>query len=114
MLLSCRHCQEVSESQDEYDPVGRPQMVLSALQQATGEAMYNDDLPRIEGKTLISILPSKPTLFYRTRSFIINSNLKCAKRFEIYRTFTEGSWGPLLREKSFIHQGPRNNFEVVG
>ncbi|KAJ8022061.1 Xanthine dehydrogenase/oxidase [Holothuria leucospilota] len=50
--------QEVSESQDIFDPVGRPQMVLSALQQATGEAVYNDDLPRIEGELFLALVYS--------------------------------------------------------
>lgn len=32
------------------DPVGRPIVTMSSLQQATGEARYLDDIPEVKGK----------------------------------------------------------------
>ncbi|XP_029923537.1 aldehyde oxidase 6 isoform X2 [Myripristis murdjan] len=50
--------QSVSESQSAQDPVGRPVMHRSALSQATGEAVYCDDLPRTEGELFLALVTS--------------------------------------------------------
>ena len=49
LLYNHRKFQEVPSGQSSYDAVGRPQAHKSAMQQATGEAVYCDDIPRIEG-----------------------------------------------------------------
>ena len=46
----CSYVQEVPEGQNPEDVVGRPVAHLSALKQATGEAVYCDDMPRYTGK----------------------------------------------------------------
>ncbi|KAK7085090.1 hypothetical protein SK128_008316 [Halocaridina rubra] len=42
---SCQLFQKISSSQDPIDPIGRPMCHSSALKQATGEALYVDDMP---------------------------------------------------------------------
>ena len=42
--------EDVSSQQTEFDAVGRPVMHQSALKQATGEAVYCDDMPHLSGK----------------------------------------------------------------
>ncbi|XP_061899697.1 aldehyde oxidase 1-like isoform X1 [Entelurus aequoreus] len=48
----------VSEGQSEHDPVGRPVMHRSAISQATGEAVYCDDLPTIDGEHFLALVTS--------------------------------------------------------
>ncbi|KAM3857276.1 aldehyde oxidase 6 [Diretmus argenteus] len=55
---SLQEIQNVSEGQSDQDPVGRPIMHRSALSQATGEAIYCDDLPRIEGELFLVLVTS--------------------------------------------------------
>ncbi|XP_074520488.1 aldehyde oxidase 5 [Halichoeres trimaculatus] len=50
--------QLVSEAQPRSDPVGRPSMHQSALEQATGEAKYYDDLPSVQGELFIFMVTS--------------------------------------------------------
>jgi len=50
--------QEVSESQSAQDPVGRPMMHRSALAQATGEAVFCDDMPPIQGELFLALVTS--------------------------------------------------------
>lgn len=50
--------QPVSEEQEEQDPVGRPIMHRSALSQATGEAVYCDDLPATDGELFMVLVTS--------------------------------------------------------
>lgn len=40
------------------DPVGRPTMHLSAISQATGEAVYCDDIPRMDGELFLALVTS--------------------------------------------------------
>ena len=42
--------EQVPEGQQQIDPVGRPVCHRSALKQATGEAVYCDDIPKYESK----------------------------------------------------------------
>ncbi|XP_028836071.1 aldehyde oxidase 6 isoform X1 [Denticeps clupeoides] len=55
---SYQEFQGVPVGQDSRDPVGRPLMHRSALSQATGEAMYCDDLPKTEGELFLVIVTS--------------------------------------------------------
>ncbi|KAM4601996.1 aldehyde oxidase 6 isoform 2-T2 [Polymixia lowei] len=50
--------QNVSEGQSDQDPVGRPIMHRSALSQATGEAVYCDDIPSTEGELFMVVVTS--------------------------------------------------------
>eukprot|EP00058_Branchiostoma_floridae_P025128 XP_002610618.1 hypothetical protein BRAFLDRAFT_202728 [Branchiostoma floridae] len=50
---------EVPEGQAREDAVGRPIMHLSALKQVTGEAVYTDDMPRIQGELYLGLVLSK-------------------------------------------------------
>lgn len=49
-LRSTQVFEQVGTDQDPVDPVGRPLIHQSAYKQATGEAIYVDDIPRTEGK----------------------------------------------------------------
>ncbi|XP_057686044.1 aldehyde oxidase 6 isoform X2 [Corythoichthys intestinalis] len=50
--------QHVSECQSDQDLVGRPIMHSSAISQATGEAIYCDDLPKIDGELFLALVTS--------------------------------------------------------
>ncbi|XP_076008116.1 aldehyde oxidase 6 [Genypterus blacodes] len=56
--LGLQEFQNVSKDQKDQDPVGRPIMHRSALSQATGEAVYCDDLPRTEGELFLALVTS--------------------------------------------------------
>uniref|UniRef100_A0A3Q2PG74 Aldehyde oxidase 1 n=1 Tax=Fundulus heteroclitus TaxID=8078 RepID=A0A3Q2PG74_FUNHE len=48
----------VPKDQDDQDPVGRPMMHRSAVSQATGEAVYCDDLPQTDGELFLVLVTS--------------------------------------------------------
>ncbi|KAM3917313.1 aldehyde oxidase-like [Leptodactylus fuscus] len=50
--------QNVPEDQPERDPVGRPIMHRSGIKQATGEAIYTDDMPPVDGELYVSFVTS--------------------------------------------------------
>ncbi|KAI5610778.1 xanthine dehydrogenase/oxidase, partial [Silurus asotus] len=50
--------QVVPAGQNPVDVVGRPVMHLSALKQATGEAIYCDDIPRFENELCLALVTS--------------------------------------------------------
>ncbi|XP_051550621.1 aldehyde oxidase 3-like [Myxocyprinus asiaticus] len=50
--------QLVPEAQSSSDPVGRPSVHQTALQQATGEAVYYDDIPSVTGELFVSMVTS--------------------------------------------------------
>uniref|UniRef100_A0A8C1K600 Aldehyde oxidase 6 n=1 Tax=Cyprinus carpio TaxID=7962 RepID=A0A8C1K600_CYPCA len=57
--IHCVLCvQNVLEGQSAQDPVGRPMMHRTALSQATGEAVYCDDLPQTDGELFLVIVTS--------------------------------------------------------
>uniref|UniRef100_A0A8C2FD45 Aldehyde oxidase 5 n=1 Tax=Cyprinus carpio TaxID=7962 RepID=A0A8C2FD45_CYPCA len=47
-----------NETQSSNDPVGRPNVHQAALQQATGEAVYYDDIPSVKGELFVSMVTS--------------------------------------------------------
>ncbi|XP_019132540.2 aldehyde oxidase 6 isoform X2 [Larimichthys crocea] len=55
---SLQEFQHVSKDQSNQDPVGRPIMHRSAISQATGEAMYCDDIPRTDGELFLALVTS--------------------------------------------------------
>lgn len=59
-MLTCVTCvlQAVPEGRGQDDTVGRPMMHLSALKQATGEAVYCDDVPLYENELYLSLVTS--------------------------------------------------------
>lgn len=54
--------QTVPEGQNQDDVVGRPVMHLSAMKQATGEAVYCDDVPLYENELYLSLITSSKAL----------------------------------------------------
>ncbi|XP_047433058.1 xanthine dehydrogenase/oxidase [Mugil cephalus] len=50
--------QAVPEGQSQDDVVGRPMMHLSAMKQATGEAVYCDDMPLYENELYLALITS--------------------------------------------------------
>lgn len=46
------------EGRSQDDAVGRPMMHLSALKQATGEAIYCDDVPLYENELYLALVTS--------------------------------------------------------
>ncbi|XP_073484392.1 xanthine dehydrogenase/oxidase isoform X1 [Aquarana catesbeiana] len=57
-LSSVHLFQEVPAGQDPEDFVGRPIMHLSAMKQATGEAVYCDDIPHYENELYLALITS--------------------------------------------------------
>ena len=57
--LSTQGFQRVPKDQSQTDKIGRPMMHLSAIQQATGEAAYIDDLPALEGELYAGLVISE-------------------------------------------------------
>ncbi|XP_036946883.1 aldehyde oxidase 6 isoform X1 [Acanthopagrus latus] len=55
---SLQEYQHVSKDQSAQDPVGRPIMHRSAISQATGEAVYCDDIPRTDGELFMAVVTS--------------------------------------------------------
>ncbi|KAM4627022.1 aldehyde oxidase 1-like [Discoglossus pictus] len=50
--------QEVTTDQPQQDTIGRPIMLSSALQQASGEAVYCDDMTPLEGELFLALVTS--------------------------------------------------------
>ncbi|XP_073502615.1 aldehyde oxidase-like [Phyllobates terribilis] len=50
--------QNVPEDQPDRDPVGRPIVHRSGLKHATGEAIYTDDMPAVDGELYLRIVTS--------------------------------------------------------
>ncbi|XP_064419619.1 aldehyde oxidase isoform X3 [Latimeria chalumnae] len=50
--------QEVTQGQPSWDPVGRPIIHQSAIKQATGEAVYCDDIPSLDGELFMALVTS--------------------------------------------------------
>lgn len=55
---SCLPLQRVGACQPLQDPVGRPVMHLSGLRHATGEAMFCDDIPRLDRELAMALVTS--------------------------------------------------------
>uniref|UniRef100_A0A8C5UD86 Aldehyde oxidase 1 n=1 Tax=Malurus cyaneus samueli TaxID=2593467 RepID=A0A8C5UD86_9PASS len=58
MPQSIQIYQDVEPSQSPLDPVGRPIMHQSGIQHATGEAVYIDDLPSVDGELFLAVVTS--------------------------------------------------------
>uniref|UniRef100_A0A8C0VUD9 Aldehyde oxidase 1 n=1 Tax=Cyanistes caeruleus TaxID=156563 RepID=A0A8C0VUD9_CYACU len=58
MPQSIQIYQDVGPSQSPQDPVGRPVMHQSGIKHATGEAVYIDDLPPVDGELFLAAVTS--------------------------------------------------------
>ncbi|XP_068152790.1 xanthine dehydrogenase [Drosophila tropicalis] len=58
VLRSAQLFERVSSEQTSCDPIGRPKIHSSALKQATGEAIYTDDIPRMDGEAYLALVLS--------------------------------------------------------
>uniref|UniRef100_A0A8B9TAG9 xanthine dehydrogenase n=1 Tax=Anas platyrhynchos TaxID=8839 RepID=A0A8B9TAG9_ANAPL len=58
MPQSIQIYQDVDQSQSPQDPVGRPIMHQSGIKHATGEAVYIDDLPSVDGELFLAVVTS--------------------------------------------------------
>ncbi|XP_022211535.2 xanthine dehydrogenase [Drosophila obscura] len=60
-LRSAQLFERVCSAQPVCDPIGRPAVHAAALKQATGEAIYTDDIPRMDGELYLGlVLSTKP------------------------------------------------------
>lgn len=57
-LKSAQLFEKISNTQSHQDPIGRPKVHASALKQATGEAIYCDDIPRMENELYLALVLS--------------------------------------------------------
>uniref|UniRef100_A0A8C8BM96 Aldehyde oxidase 1 n=1 Tax=Otus sunia TaxID=257818 RepID=A0A8C8BM96_9STRI len=58
MPQSIQIYQDIELSQSPQDPVGRPIMHQSGIKHATGEAVYIDDLPSVDGELFLAVVTS--------------------------------------------------------
>ncbi|KAM6307643.1 LOW QUALITY PROTEIN: aldehyde oxidase-like [Aegotheles albertisi] len=58
MPQSIQIYQDIEPSQCPQDPVGRPIMHQSGIKHATGEAVYIDDLPSVDGELFLAVVTS--------------------------------------------------------
>uniref|UniRef100_A0A8C4VBM8 Aldehyde oxidase 1 n=1 Tax=Falco tinnunculus TaxID=100819 RepID=A0A8C4VBM8_FALTI len=58
MPQSIQLYQDIEPSQSPQDPVGRPIMHQSGIKHATGEAVYIDDLPSVDGELSLAVVTS--------------------------------------------------------
>uniref|UniRef100_A0A663MGR1 Aldehyde oxidase 1 n=1 Tax=Athene cunicularia TaxID=194338 RepID=A0A663MGR1_ATHCN len=58
MPQSIQIYQDIEPSQSPQDPVGRPVMHQSGIKHATGEAVYVDDLPSVDGELFLAVVTS--------------------------------------------------------
>uniref|UniRef100_A0A8B9GD32 Aldehyde oxidase 1 n=1 Tax=Amazona collaria TaxID=241587 RepID=A0A8B9GD32_9PSIT len=58
MPQSVQIYQDIEPNQSPQDPVGRPIMHQSGIKHATGEAVYIDDLPSVDGELFLSVVTS--------------------------------------------------------
>ncbi|XP_037929610.1 xanthine dehydrogenase-like, partial [Teleopsis dalmanni] len=58
ILKSAQLFERVSSEQSICDPIGRPKVHAAAMKQATGEAMYCDDIPRMENELYLALVLS--------------------------------------------------------
>ncbi|XP_071963028.1 xanthine dehydrogenase/oxidase-like isoform X1 [Antedon mediterranea] len=61
-VKSTQMFQEIANDQSPIDPVGRPLVHLSAYQQATGEAVYVDDIVAFQNELYMAVVLSKKAL----------------------------------------------------
>ncbi|XP_072042532.1 xanthine dehydrogenase/oxidase-like [Amphiura filiformis] len=74
--------QPAPKDQPDIDSIGRPIVHRSALQHTSGEAVYADDLPPVQGELYIAfVLPS------RGRARVLSTNLASAQEVEGYVTY---------------------------
>lgn len=59
MPNGCQLFERVPDTQAPGDPVGKPFVHVSALNQATGEAVYGDDIPKFENELYLALVLSK-------------------------------------------------------
>ncbi|XP_055838827.1 xanthine dehydrogenase isoform X2 [Episyrphus balteatus] len=57
-LKSTQLFEKVSPLQPKTDPIGRPKVHASALKQATGEAIYCDDIPKMDNELYLALVLS--------------------------------------------------------
>ncbi|XP_072047246.1 xanthine dehydrogenase/oxidase-like [Amphiura filiformis] len=74
--------QPAPKDQPNIDSIGRPIVHRSALQQTSGEAVYVDDLPPVQGELYLAfVLPS------RGRARVLSTNLAAAQEVDGYVTY---------------------------
>uniref|UniRef100_A0A6P4EZH7 Xanthine dehydrogenase n=1 Tax=Drosophila rhopaloa TaxID=1041015 RepID=A0A6P4EZH7_DRORH len=58
VLKSAQLFERVCSDQPLCDPIGRPKVHVAALKQTTGEAIYTDDIPRMDGEVYLALVLS--------------------------------------------------------
>ncbi|KAE8278574.1 Xanthine dehydrogenase/oxidase Xanthine dehydrogenase [Larimichthys crocea] len=96
--------QAVPEGRSQDDTVGRPMMHLSALKQATGEAVYCDDVPLYENELYLALVTSsKHTLrSYTSAAESMPGVVSCVLADDIPGS---NATGPIEYDESVLGQG---------
>uniref|UniRef100_A0A673BLN5 xanthine dehydrogenase n=1 Tax=Sphaeramia orbicularis TaxID=375764 RepID=A0A673BLN5_9TELE len=99
--------QEVPQGQHLDDVVGRPIMHLSALKQATGEAVYCDDIPLYENELYLALVTSTKA---HAHILSIDTSLAVSMPGVVCCLFSEdvpgsNSTGPIVYDESVLADG---------
>ncbi|KAK7788687.1 hypothetical protein R5R35_008349 [Gryllus longicercus] len=105
---SAQYFQVVPNDQKVNDPVGRPIVHKSAYKQATGEAVYCDDMPQIKGELYLALVLSS-----KTHARILSIDASQALALDGVQAFysaedlpgKRNSWGPIIHDEEVFARG---------
>lgn len=110
--------EKVSPNQPKTDPIHRPEVHLSALKQATGEAIYCDDIPKHENELYLALV-----LTQKAHAKIISIDASDALKMPGVHAFytakdldeDKNNVGPMMRdEELFIRDEITSHGQIVG
>uniref|UniRef100_A0A0A9WB52 xanthine dehydrogenase n=1 Tax=Lygus hesperus TaxID=30085 RepID=A0A0A9WB52_LYGHE len=108
----------VPNTQEKTDAVGRPIVHASAFKQATGEAVYCDDIPRFENEAYLSLVLSK-----KSHAKILSIDASAALEIPgVYGFFSakdiskeHNKWGPIFQdEELFASEKVVSQGQIIG
>lgn len=115
---SSQYFRVVPETQEKSDLVGRPTVHMSAFKQATGEAIYCDDIPHYENELYVAfVLSQKP------HANILSTDASDALKSEGVHAFfsakdiskKHNKCGPVVHdEKIFVSEKVTSQGQIVG
>ncbi|KAH8273140.1 hypothetical protein KR018_006412 [Drosophila ironensis] len=118
VLKSSQLFERVSSDQPNCDPIGRPQVHAAALKQATGEAIYTDDIPRMDGELYLAfVLSTKPRAKITKLDASEALALEGVHRFFCYKDLTEheNEVGPVFHDEHVFAAGEVHCYgQIVG
>nr|AOE46690.1 xanthine dehydrogenase [Drosophila bipectinata] len=117
-LKSSQLFERVCTDQPIFDPIGRPKVHAAALKQATGEAIYTDDIPRMDGEVYLAfVLSTKPRAKITKLDASDALALDGVHQFFSYKDLTEheNEVGPVFHDEHVFAAGEVHCYgQIVG